>query len=361
MLEKIAKSVVRESLKVKSRDVVIVSTYQHTIDLAEALAKECFNVGADVLMTLDTDNVYYHHLRVLPLSNLKQTSAHCLGLAEYTTVQIYIGGPEDPAPMKKIPPEKFSALFEGEKGHTDKALEKKIRISFLSIGLVTPQRAKTYGFDYSRWRRMVERASMVSPKEMARFGRKVARVLEKGNEVHITSKQGTDLTFELGERPVHINDGILDKADLDKGTNFVTLPSGDVTVAPLEKSGKGKVFFDVPVPIVGKLVRDLRWTFEKGKVKEFKARTNLKVIKSFFDKGHGAKDMLGSFTLGINPNAKTGYLMSSMAMGAVTIAIGENREIGGKNESDYSASGTISRPTVTVDGKLLIKNGKYTI
>lgn len=361
IVDEIAKTLVRESLGIKKEDVVVVSTFQHTIDMANAIAMECYKKGADVMMTLDTDDVFYGHLKVLPKSSLRTTSAHSLGLAEYTDVNIFLGGPEDPSEMRRIPSEKFSALFEGEKAHTDKALEKGIRTAYIPLGTVTPQRAKVYGFSYDSWMRNMTGAVRASPKQMSAFGRKLADVLSKGKSVHITSREGTDLTFTLGKRPVHIYDGILDAADAKKGTNFVSLPSGEVSVAPLENSANGKAIFDVPVAQVGKLIHNMRWKFKNGRVVEFKASRNLKAAKDFFDLAHGDKDRIGSLTFGINPNAEVGYLMNSIANGAVTIGIGGNSEIGGKNDSEYGFSGVISKATVEIDGREIVRTGKYTI
>jgi leucyl aminopeptidase (aminopeptidase T) len=359
--DQMAKTLVNESLRIKKSDVVIVSTYQHTIDMANAIAMECFKKGADVLMTLDTDDVFYGHLKVLPKSNLKVTSAHCLGLAEYSNVNIFIGGPEDPGPMKTIPHDKFSALFEGEAAHFEKMRKRSIRSAYLPLGTVTPQRAKVYGFPYKAWMNNVTASMKASPKKMAAFGKKLANRLSKAKKVHITSKQGTDLTFRLGKRPVHIYDGILDAADIKKGNTFVSLPSGEVGLAPLENSTEGKVVFDVPQPSAGKLVSNMRWTFKKGKVTSFKASKNVKALKDFYDLGHGDKDRIGWFGFGINPNAKVGYLMNSNANGAVTIGIGANTGVGGKNKSDYETAATMSKATVELDGKVILKNGKFTI
>jgi leucyl aminopeptidase (aminopeptidase T) len=359
--ERLAKTLVRESLRIKKEDVVVVSTFQHTIRTANAIAMECFKKGADVLMTLDTDDVFYGHLKVLPKSNLRATSAHCLGLAEYTNVNIFLGGPEDPSEMRRIPSDKFAAMFEGEKAHMDKSIKKGIRTAYVALGTVTPQRAKVYGFSYSSWMRMTSGAIQASPKRMAATGRKLAKILSKGKDVHVTSRQGTDLKFRLGKRPVHVYDGVLGAKDLKKGNNYVSLPAGDVMVAPLENSANGTMVSDVPLPHVGKLIHNLRWTFKKGKVVEFKASKNLKAAKDFYDFAHGDKDRIGFLNFGINPNAKVGYLMNSIANGVVSIGIGGNKEFGGKNDSGYGFAGVMSKATVKIDGKTIVKNGKYTI
>lgn len=359
--KKIADNIVNKSLRIGKKDVVIISTYQHTIDLAEEIAMECFNQQADVLMTLDTDRVFYHHLKVLPESDLRETSAHCMGLSAYSNVNIFLGGPEDPSPMKRVPPGKYAALFEGEKPHMDYMRERKIRVAYIGTGTVTAQRAETYGFDHQKWRRMMNAALAVDPADMGKFGRKLARILEKGKHMHITTKAGTDISFDLGDRLAFVYDGILTKADFEKGINFVGLPTGTVSIAPMERSVEGKAYFDVPQASVGKLVEGMRWTFKEARIKSFTAKRNVKALKGMWEKGHGDKDRLGAISFGINPRMKFGFIDNIHVSGAITLALGDNRELGGENESDAGAQASMSRATVEVDDRVILKNGKYVI
>lgn len=61
--EKLAKSIVKGSLRPKEDEVVLISTYPHTIDLAEATAIECQKAGADPAIWLDTDAVFYGNFK----------------------------------------------------------------------------------------------------------------------------------------------------------------------------------------------------------------------------------------------------------------------------------------------------------
>jgi hypothetical protein len=65
--------------------------------------------------------------------------------------------------------------------------------------------------------------------------------------------------------------------------------------------------------------------------------------------------------IGLNPNARGGYLHNNIALGAITLGIGDNRELGGNMESDFSAKCTILEPTLELDDKCAIKNGKLMI
>jgi len=361
MSVRIAHAIVSDCLRIRPDDVVTVNTWPHTIELSDAILEECYRIGADALAILDTDRSYYSQMESLSEENLRVTSKHCLGLAEYTTVNIFIGGPANPLRMRKILSGKFSALFEGEKGHEDKSREKKIRAAYLAHGMVTPERARTYGFNFQRWKRMMDSAISVRYDDMSILGRRVTSNLERAREVRIRSRIGTDLRLSILGRPAQINDGIIDDDDIRRGALFTSLPAGSVTVSVVEDSASGKVTFDLPIPQVGKLVHRLQWIFEGGRVTSFNAEKNLDAIKPIFDKAHGDKDKIASVTIGLNPRVKTGFIIDNLAKGTVSIGIGSNLDIGGKNDSDYGFQGTLSQATVELDGRTVVENGRIVV
>lgn len=350
-----------DCLRVRPDDVVTVNTWPHTIELSDAILEECYKVGADAMAILDTDRSYFSQLEILPEDNLRVTSKHCLGVAEYTTVNIFIGGPANPIRMRKIPREKFAAIFEGEKAHMDKSREKKIRGAYLAHGMVTPERARTYGINFQRWKRMMDSAIAVRYDDMSILGRRVASNLERAREVRVRSRIGTDLRFSILGRQTQINDGIIDDDDLKRGLFSTTLPTGSVTVSVVEDSASGKATFDLPVPQVGRLIHRLQWIFENGRVTAFNADKNLDAVKPIFERAHGDKDKIASLTIGLNGRVRTGFMLDSLSKGAVTIGIGSNLDIGGKNNSDYGFQATLSQATIELDGRTLIENGRIVV
>jgi leucyl aminopeptidase (aminopeptidase T) len=263
--------------------------------------------------------------------------------------------------MRKIPPEKFAALFEGEKGHTDKSREKKIRGAYLAQGMVTPERARTYGINFQRWKRMTDSATAIRYDDMSILGRRVTSNLERAREVRVRSRIGTDLRFSILGRQAQINDGIIDDDDVRRGALFTTLPTGSVTVSVAEESASGKISFDLPIPQIGKLIHGLQWVFEKGRVTTVNAEKNLDSFKPIFERGHGDKDKIASLTIGLNPRVRTGFLNDSLSKGAVSIGIGSSLDIGGKNDSDYGFQGTLSQATVELDGRTIVENGRIVV
>jgi len=356
--ERIARSVVKDCLCICEDDTVLISTWQHSIDLANSIALECSKIGAHTITALNTDTVFYGSMLKEPIESLRKSNKAFLGLWDSVTANIDISGPEDPLRMRKVPPERWAAMAKGNKPYMDKMLAKKKRSVFIMLGHVTPQRAQTYGFNFKRWQKSMTDATEVSYSALTKFGKKVKTKLEKAKEVQVISK-GVKLSFKLEARPAYVYDGVVDEEDMKMGSYDAMLPTGTVSVAPNETSANGTVQFDLPIPQVGVMIQGLTWSFKNGKLTKFDAAKNVNTTKDWWQKSHGDKDKIASLTLGINPKAKYGFLNNSIVQGAVSIGIGDNRFIGGKNNSDYGFEATLSKATVKLDKKTFIRRGKY--
>src|SRR2546426_12526780 len=175
----LAKSIVKGSLRPKTDEVVLISTYPHTMELAEQTALECQKVGADPALWLETDALFYGNFKNYSVESLHRVSGHCVGLLDYVNSYVSFFGPRNPAPMATVPREKFAAMFEGEKAHSDKAVEKMPKNVAVAIGAVTRERARTYGFNYAKWKAMVEAATTVNQERLASLGNPVAALISR--------------------------------------------------------------------------------------------------------------------------------------------------------------------------------------
>src|SRR5260370_36470243 len=148
--------------------------------------------------------------------------------------------------LREVPFSRLEPFFEGDKPLVDKTIERKIRVLQVLLGDVPPQRAKSYGFDYPRWLKNTEDAIKVDYPKMTELGKKIAGRLERGSKVHITSKIGTDLRFDITKRPVHIEDGIVDQEDMERGLVSTQFPSWKLYVPPIKTTARGTVVLDTP-------------------------------------------------------------------------------------------------------------------
>ncbi len=194
---------------------------------------------------------------------------------------------------------------------------------------------------------------------MSALGKKLSTKLESASKIHITAKNGTDLSFSVSTRPVHVHDGIVDKDDVAKGTYSESLPSGYVALAPTEDSADGTINFDQPMALRGKMLKGLRWKFQNGRLTSTDAKANLDAFTDFYAGATGDKDRIGWFAIGINPKAEfIGYYTDQLVMGAVAVGVGSNKELGGNNDTTFSHFQTLSNAKVEVDGTTILADGK---
>src|SRR2546430_12087127 len=167
------------------------------MELGEQTALECQKAGADPALWLETDALFYGNFKNYSVESLHQVSGHCVGLLDYVNSYIWFFGPRNPAPMATIPREKFAAMFEGEKTHADKAFEKMPKNVAVAIGSVTRERAKTYGFNYAKWKAMVEAASVLNQERLWGVGNPVPRPIFPPLHVRVAPDNPGQRKFRL--------------------------------------------------------------------------------------------------------------------------------------------------------------------
>jgi leucyl aminopeptidase (aminopeptidase T) len=193
---------------------------------------------------------------------------------------------------------------------------------------------------------------------MSKNGREVASILEKAHIVHIIAANGTDLTLKLAGRPVHIDDGIIDEDDIAGNSLETQLPTGYVQTTVDETSANGRIAFDLPLQTLGVNVVDIKCDFKQGKLASMTAKKNIEYLTEQMEKATGDKDRIAALGIGLNPNAKYGFMMDNIVEGAITIAVGDNESLGGRNKSAYGMAATIGKATLEIDGKTITKEGQ---
>ena len=355
----LAKSVVNDCLRITEKDNVTVSLYPHNLPLAEDIAEECFRKGADVLLNLSTDRYMTTYYDLLSAESLRQPSVFCRALTENSTAEIFMAGTYDPAVLKKIDSDKLAAASEGEtKAHYPLSRERKVRAISIGLALVTKPRARAYGFNYERWKRMMQAATSVDYPKLARTGRALMDSLRDARSLTVKGPEGTNLSFDVSGRRWRLSDGVIDEEDMRNENFDDEIPAGSLSMAPLEDSARGSVTFNTDTPIMGTKVTELRLGFKDGRVTRFSGNRSAARLKRDWESGTGDKDRIGYFGIGFNPKAEAGYLVNTVANGAVSIGIGGNEAIGGKNKPGFFYAGTVTGATVVADGKTILNKGR---
>src|SRR2546428_711387 len=234
-------------------------------------------------------------------------------------------GPEDPSVFDGSKPERMAKADPWIKEINDRQRERKVRSLFLGLAQVTPQRARKYGVNFAKWKRIVNASLGPNLKPIAAHGRLVSKKLGGASHVQI-SGEGTDLSLSLRGREAILEDGIVDANDIARGHLQSSLPSGFVDIAPLETAGDGEVTFP-STPLSGKMIRNLRVTFSGGRLADYRADKNVEAFANYFKGSSGEKDRLGSLTMWLNTRATyLGGFVDHFDVGAATIALGGDKD-----------------------------------
>lgn len=180
---------------------------------------------------------------------------------------------------------------------------------------------------------------------------RVATAVEDAAEIRVTSPEGTDITFEIGDRAWHRDTGIVHEAG-----GFSNLPAGEVFVSP--SSGSGTYVIDGTIRPHGLLSPDqtVRITVEDGYAVDI---DDPEVAASFAEAAEDVgRDAYNLAELGIGTNLAVTDLVGSVLLdekagGTVHIALGDDASIGGDTRAPIHADGVMRNPTVYVDGEEL--------
>jgi leucyl aminopeptidase (aminopeptidase T) len=184
----------------------------------------------------------------------------------------------------------------------------------------------------------------------------VDRILEEGREVHVTSADGTDFTLKLAGRKGKAQTGFA----TEPGT-FSGLPDGESTVAPLEGSTNGRIVNPYIMEKIGLVDEPFNMEIRDGWVVGLKGGKQAKALQELYDRSdENAHRIASQFAMGMNPDCRVfpNTREVSKRLGTIHVAMGDNISLGGTVQSGVHIDIVVLNPTVSVDGRLLLQDGK---
>jgi leucyl aminopeptidase (aminopeptidase T) len=169
------------------------------------------------------------------------------------------------------------------------------------------------------------------------------------SEVRVTTPNGTDITFEPGEREWLQDTGIVHESG-----EMSNLPAGETFISP--ETATGTYVVDGTMMPHGLLAEEQTLTFEveNGYVTSISDDEIREQVETASEEV--GQDAYNIAELGIGTNVAVTDLVGSVlldekAAGTVHIAIGDNAGIGGDTEAPLHLDGIIRDPTVYADGE----------
>ncbi len=182
----------------------------------------------------------------------------------------------------------------------------------------------------------------------------IANAIDKGSQVHVTSANGTNVTFSIDNRSALRLNGF-EPAQGDS----IGFPSGEAACAPVEGSMCGTIVIDVSMHRVGRCYDPVYLHVKEGKVVRIEGESEASTLRNILEtEGDENSYNVAEFALGSNPKARiSGNTQEDkIKLGTVHFALGDNKTLKGNISSKIHIDGVLKNAQVDIDGKTILKN-----
>jgi len=205
---------------------------------------------------------------------------------------------------------------------------------------------------------MTHGAMLADYDRVDRVTREVQRLMTEAKTVRVTTPSGTDLTMSVAGRAAVALTGRVG----GPGT-FAAMPDGEAAISPVEATTEGTLVVDHTMDSIGLIDKPIRMTVRGGKVTEITGGASAETLRALVAGADANATNIAEFAIGTNDHAR---LIGSMTedkkyRGSVHIAIGDNHVIGGTVVSELHLDGLLLRPTVDLDGRRVVEDGRLLI
>lgn len=358
-LSQIARRIVRESLRVRDRELIWIVCGKHNIPFAEDVAVEVALMGGYPIVEVSSTDVNREVCLQADPDYLSRPRKSVARMKEMVDGSVWINPEEDPLKMKNVPINRLSMLrksFEEEY----KVLQ-EMQLKQVLVEYPTPQQAKALQVDFGQFFEMVWGGIEVDPGYLYKICKKIEKAFEDHTAIRVKSPKGTDIKLTYKGRKLLQDTGTITDESYMMGDPLINLPAGEIFLAPEETTAEGKAVFD-EVWIGGRKVLDLCLTFNAGHVIDFTAKEGQKYFQEYFDNLTVPGRILAEFGIGLNPFiTKVIGLVSTdeKAVGTIHLGIGNNSYFGGRNHAENHDDFVIQKPTVMLGDYTLMSEGRF--
>lgn len=357
---RLARSVLRDNLKVKKGESVVIEAWTHALPYARAFVEATRDLGAFPTVVYEDEAAWWRAVekkQIPPLGSLSPTDRSAIKSAD---VFIYFWGPEDRPRVAGLPDAVQNRLTGWNEEWYRLARDSGLRGCRMSVAQATDAEAAAFGLDGPKWRRRLVEAGSADAGRMLTNGTRLRRALERGHEARLRHPNGTDLTFHLEGIHTRIDTGFVDAAARKRPYGMLTnSPSGQLLAAVDHGGATGRLVSNRTVYLGPNRFGDVEWRFEDGHLTDH----SIGVGKETFEKEYASapvkgRDVLGYFSVGLNPAARDLPPCEDTEAGAVLIGIGRNAMVGGKNNVPFLGYALVGEGTLEVDGRPVVRGGR---
>ncbi|MBN2017366.1 MAG: winged helix-turn-helix transcriptional regulator [Candidatus Cloacimonetes bacterium] len=349
----IANKIITQNLGIKENEKVVISYQPMHRKLVEDLMVEIARQGAYAIPIFWTKRMEANFIRHVPLPYatkdvisdflIKDIDAHIIFSGEF------FDEVDDNVFSEELI-EKSNLIEEAKRENVRKTYETDVR--FLTIDTIynnfqkadAEQRSEMY------WRALNER-----PEDLTKSCHLIKDLLKTSKTISIEDGNGSLLNISLPhERVLQIKDGIANKLASDS-----ELPGG-LVVGLLENGNINGNFHTDFAYLFDTMFEDIDIIIRDNKVIEMKSRTDNDKLHTLFTNAIGDKDVVGSFTIGINPalhsNIHHPYINTKI-YGGLTLQIGWDELEATNIDSSMIAQFYMLNKKIKIDNTIIFDNG----
>lgn len=238
--------------------------------------------------------------------------------------------------------------------------EERRRLPYLLMAVPTEARARELGVTLTDLEAIVLPALLATPRELESARDRVLALLHPARTLTIRSAAG-ELRLTLAARPWLNDAGTLPAAGVaaDGVQPVNNLPAGAVYTTVLEEATQGSI----RVPRAAE-ARDVTLHFMGGRVVAIDAAEGKAELEAIFARHSGEARRVSHVGIGLNPYLRRDIgwtLIDEHRHGALLLAMGENRYLGGANQSSLNIDFALPAATLLADGQVIVVDGALVV
>ncbi|MDR1708643.1 MAG: leucyl aminopeptidase [Candidatus Accumulibacter sp.] len=188
----------------------------------------------------------------------------------------------------------------------------------------------------------------------------VAGAFAKGSRVHLTSRGGTDLTFDITGRRGNALVCVVDPGE------FSPIPNVEANVSPIEGSANGVIVADASIPYLGIGVLDEPVIAEvkDGFITKISGGKQADILRKDLESHNDPLSFnIAELGIGLNPKCRMCGIMleDEGVIDTAHIGIGTNITLGGVTKAPCHYDLIMWTPRVEVDGKVIVDGDKVLV
>lgn len=184
--------------------------------------------------------------------------------------------------------------------------------------------------------------------------RRLADIFSIGRKLQLTSPYGTEASFVISR-----NKGIVETIFPQQPGELTLLPAGEACIHPTKHSIQGQIVLN-GVAGGNKLFRNpVTLHVTENQIKQIKGKQEAEELRKTIRKFGKEGRKINELGIGTNGKARLGISaqQDEKVLGTVHLAFGQNHVTKVRRKVSQMVKGIILEPTVSIDGKLIIKDG----